>query len=75
LHATDKSGIKKRLTHLIRLLNNELGLFLSISFGVFLFVYFFEPFPLDHFDFNYRLLFVAGLSGIVFLFMMIVGIV
>ena len=67
--------MKKRFNHLIRLLNNELGLFLSICFGVFLFVLFFEPFPLDHFDFKNRLLFVAGLGGIVFLFMFLVRIV
>jgi hypothetical protein len=45
------------------------GLFLGISLGVFLFVLFFQPFPLDQFDFNNRLLFVAGLGTIVFLLM------
>jgi hypothetical protein len=60
---------------MIRSLSEELGLFLSISFGVFLFVLFFEPFPLDHFDFKDRLLFVAGLGGIVFLFIFLVRIV
>lgn len=49
-----------------RLLSAELSLFLSISFGVFLFVLFFQPFPLDHFDFNNLLVFVAGLAAIVF---------
>lgn len=63
--------MNKKLNQLIYLLNEELGLFLSISFGVFLFVLFFQPFPLDRFDFNNRLLFVAGLGSIVFLFMFI----
>lgn len=44
-----------------------LGLFAAISLGVFLFVLFFQPFPLDRFDFNNRILFVAGLGAIVFL--------
>lgn len=58
-----------RLRHLIQIFKQELGLFLSIAFGVFLFILFFQPFPLDNFDFNNRLLFVAGLAGIVFLTM------
>lgn len=47
-------------------------LFLSISFGIFLFVLFFEPFSLARFDFNNKLVFVAGLATIIFLFMMII---
>lgn len=66
--------MKKKLNYLVRLLNKDLGLFFSISFGVFLFIVFFEPFPLDHFDFNYRLLIVVGLGAIVFLFMFTVRI-
>jgi DNA-binding LytR/AlgR family response regulator len=42
---------------------------------VFLFVLFFQPFPLDRFDFNNRLIFVAGLGAIVFLFMVIARII
>ena len=45
---------------------------MSISFGVFLFVLFFQPFPLDTFDFNNRLIFVAGLAAIVFFFMVLI---
>lgn len=58
-----------RLRHFIEIFKRELGLFLGIAFGVFLFILFFQPFPLDNFDFNNRLLFVAGLAGIVFLIM------
>lgn len=62
----------KKLNQFVELLNKELRVFLSISFGVFLFVLFFQPFPLDTFDFNNRLIFVAGLGTIVFLFMVLV---
>ena len=69
------SIVNKKLNQIISLLNEELGLFLSISFGVFLFVLFFQPFPLDRFDFNNKLLFIAGLGAIIFVFMGIVRVV
>jgi hypothetical protein len=47
---------------------------MSISFGVFLFVLFFQPFALDKFEFNDRLIFTAGLGVTAFLFMMLVRI-
>lgn len=62
----------KKLNQFVLLLNKELSTFLSISFGIFLFILFFQPFPLDAFDFNNRLIFVAGLGTIVFLFMVLV---
>lgn len=61
--------MNKKLEQILFLIKDDRKLFLSISFGVFLFVLFFEPFPLVQFDFNNRLLIVAGLGGIVFLFM------
>ncbi len=64
--------MNNRLNQLADSLKDDLRLFLSISFGVFLFVLFFQPFPLEHFDFNNRLIFVAGLGGIVFLLMVLV---
>jgi len=64
--------VNKKINQLITSLYNELGLFLSISFGIFLFVLFFQPFPLDKFDFNNKLLFIAGFGAIVFLFMALV---
>jgi DNA-binding LytR/AlgR family response regulator len=63
------------LDHLIVLIKKELRLLLSISFGIFLFVLFFEPFTLDRFDFNNRLIFVAGLAGIIFLLMAVVRVI
>jgi DNA-binding LytR/AlgR family response regulator len=61
-----------KLDHFINDLKEELGLLLSISFGVFLFVLFFQPFPFNNFDFNNTLLFVGGMGCIVF-FIMVIG--
>ena len=61
--------MNNKFNQLVQLLNEKLRLLLSISFGIFLFILFFQPFPLDRFDFNNRLLFVAGFGAIVFLFM------
>jgi DNA-binding LytR/AlgR family response regulator len=63
--------VNNKLNQFVRLLGQKMRLFLSISFGIFLFVLFFQPFPLDRFDFNNRLLFIAGLAAIVFLFMVL----
>jgi DNA-binding LytR/AlgR family response regulator len=60
--------------HLISDLKEELGLLLSISFGVFLFVLFFQPFPFVGFDLNNTLLFVGGLGVMVFIIMAIIRI-
>lgn len=64
--------MNKKAEQILFLIKEDRKLFLRISFGVFLFVLFFQPFPLDHFDFNNRLLIVAGLAGIVFLFIVLV---
>ncbi len=50
----------------IQQLKEEAGLYLGISFGVFLFILFFQPFPLTAFDFNNGLIFISGFAGIVF---------
>jgi len=67
--------MKDRVNLLTQFLNERLKLFLSISFGIFLFILFFQPFPLDRFDFNNRLLFVAGFGAIVFIFLFLIRIV
>lgn len=46
---------------------DELGRLFLISFGVFLFILFFQPFPLQMLDYNNRLLFVTGIGVAVFL--------
>jgi|GEM_PF-292254 len=68
----NRFGMKIKLTQFIYSFKDDLRILLSISFGVFLFVLFFQPFPLDEFDFNNRLLLIAGLGSIVFLFMVLV---
>ena len=55
-------------------LKEELGLLLSISFGVFLFILFYQPFAFTGFDLNNTLLFVGGLGAIVFVIMVLVRI-
>jgi DNA-binding LytR/AlgR family response regulator len=64
--------VDEKIELLVRILKRELGLFLSISFGVFLFVLFFQPFQLEVIDFNNRLLVISGLGGIVFAFMFLI---
>ncbi len=61
-----------KLNQLIHLIKKDLGLYLGISLGIFLFILFFQPFPLDKFDFNNRLLFHAGIAAIIYLFMVMV---
>lgn len=67
--------VNLKLNQYILLLRENLGLFLSISFGVFLFILFFQPFSLDHFDFNNRLIFIGGIAAIVFFFMVMIRVV
>lgn len=67
--------MNNKLNRLITLLTEEFGLLLTISFGVFLFVLFFQPFPLEGFDINNSLVFVAGLALIVFLIIISVRII
>jgi hypothetical protein len=66
--------MRKKASQLLYLLKENTGLFLTISFGVFLFVLFFQPFPIEKFDFNNRLIFISGLAGIVFILMVMVRI-
>lgn len=48
-------------------LKEELGRLFLLSFGVFLFVLFFQPFPLGMLDYNNRLIYVTGFGIIEFL--------
>jgi hypothetical protein len=68
-------SIKEKLYQFSKSLNDNLKLFISISLGIFLFVLFFQPFPLDRFDFNNKLIFVSGFGAIVYLFMFLVRVV
>jgi DNA-binding LytR/AlgR family response regulator len=66
--------VNRKLDQLINDLKDEMGLLLSISFGIFLFVLFFQPFTFIGFDLNNTLLFVGGLGAIVFVIMVLVRI-
>jgi len=67
--------MNNKRNQLINLLKEDLGLFSSISFGIFLFILFFQPFSIDSFDIDNKLLIIAGLGVIVFLFMVLTRIV
>ncbi len=60
---------------LIAELTKMLGLFLSISFGVFIFILFFQPFPLDRLNNSNILVFVTGLAAIVLFFLALVRVI
>ena len=66
--------MSRKLNQFVTLLKAALGLFLSISFSVFLFVLFFEPFPMERFNFNNGILFVAGMAVIAYIIMSLIRI-
>lgn len=45
---------------------------MSISFGIFLFILFFQPFSPLNFSFNNTLLFVGGMAAIIFIFIVLI---
>lgn len=49
----------------------KLKLFAAVSIGLFLFILFFQPYGEIGFDYNNRILFIAGLGGISYLFLSI----
>lgn len=67
--------VNSKFDQLIQEVKRESKFFLTIGFGVFLFILFFQPFPLGIEDFNNRLLIVAGLGAIVYFFSVLVRIV
>ena len=75
LNGKQIQDVNNKLDQLIDNLKRELGLILSISLGVFLFILFFQPFPFKEFDFDDSLLFVAGLGTIAFLIMVLVRLI
>lgn len=65
----------KSIEKLIQKIKSEFGLLLSISFGIFLFILFFQPFSFSKLDSNNSLLLNTGLGVIVFMIMVIVRII
>ena len=64
--------MNQKVNQVIQLFKEQLGILLGISLGVFLFLLVFQPFPVERFEYENRLLFMAGLGIIVFLFLMLV---
>ena len=64
-----------KLTRLLFLIKQDAGLYLGISLGIYFFILFFQPFPLNQFDDNNRLLFVAGLAAIIYFSLILVRII
>jgi len=58
--------VTKRLDLFAHKFKSESGLHLRISAGMFLFILFFQPFPLTGFSFNNYILIIAGLGAIIF---------
>lgn len=64
--------MNKSIENLIQAMKDELGVFMSISLGVFVFVLFFQPFPLNNLDLNNGLVYVAGFGGIILFTLLII---
>ncbi len=60
------------IDNLIRELKKETGVFLSLGLGVFIFILFFQPFPLKNLDLNNGLVFVSGFGGITVLSLILI---
>lgn len=67
--------MKNRFDELFQKLKSEQRFLLSITFGVFLFVLFFQPFQPEISDFNNKLIFIAGFAAIVFITIVIFRII
>jgi hypothetical protein len=67
--------MKEKLNNILAHLNNIIGIFVTISSSVAFFVLIFKPFPLDHINYDSRILFIIGLGVIIFFVMFFVKIV
>ncbi|MCF8380023.1 MAG: LytTR family transcriptional regulator [Bacteroidales bacterium] len=56
----------------MRIYRDEFRRLFYISFGVFLFILFFQPFPLEMLDYEYRLMFVSGFGALTFFLSVVV---
>lgn len=62
----------KNIDQFITLTKKQFKIYLEIAISVFLFILFFQPFPLGKFEFENNLLFIAGF-GVITLFFLIVS--
>lgn len=58
----------------INAIKETFRLYISICLGIFLFILFFQPFPFNRFDFNNKLIFIAGFAVIIYLILVLVRI-
>ena len=66
---------ESKLNWIYQNIRKEFRAYSSISIGIFLFILFFQPFELEKFDLNNRLLFDASLGIIIFLLMIFIRII
>jgi hypothetical protein len=59
-------SVRKLVDEILNKFRSELNHYVRISAGVFLFILFFQPFPLKDLNFNNHILFVAGLGALLF---------
>ncbi len=67
--------MSEKLNQLNNLIKKYLQLSLTVSFGLFMFVIFFEPFIVERLGWNDWLLFVAGMSAIIFSLIFIIRVI
>jgi hypothetical protein len=67
--------LDKPLQQLFNNMKERLGLYGSLSLSVFLFILFFQPFPVEFSDYNNVLIFTAGFGGIVLLLLYICNLI
>jgi hypothetical protein len=67
--------LNRKFQQLILNVKDKLGLYSSISLGIFLFILFFQPFPNKYADLNTVLIFNAGFGAIAFVLLIIIRIV
>ncbi len=59
--------LNNRKSHISQTLKDEIVRLLILGLGVFIFILFFQPFPLTKLEYNERLLYVTGFGGIYFI--------
>ncbi|MBC8343573.1 MAG: LytTR family transcriptional regulator DNA-binding domain-containing protein [Bacteroidetes bacterium] len=65
-------GVNKNISQFIHLFKSYFSIYIWIAVSVFLFILFFQPFTIDHFGFESKLLFLAGF-GLIVLFCLILA--
>lgn len=61
----------KHITDFLRLTKRYAKVYLGVSISIFLFILFFQPFSVDKFEFDNKLIFIAGFGLITFVLMLL----